>query len=147
MTGTDGTDPLPQFNNLHFTEEDIEREEECNGTATNGIPVFINSPYSMINGETVRWDQYKLAFYFPTEKEANAMLRLNPKDIDISFVKHSIYRRTGGGGRGGASKPVPVPWCLHYFKCSDYQMNKKEMKRKKEKLLQIMEREKSKKDD
>ena len=148
MTGTDGTDPLPQFNNLHFTEEDIEREEEeCNGTATNGIPVFINSPYSMINGETVRWDQYKLAFHFPTEKEANAMLRLNPKDIDISFVKHSIYRRTGGGGRGGASKPVPVPWCLHYFKCSDYQMNKKEMKRKKEKLLQIMEREKSKKDD
>lgn len=132
MTGRDGSDPLPQFTNL--PEADI----------SSGIQLHINSPYSMINGETVRWDHYKFAFYFPKEKQTEPTFQLNPKDMELSFVKHSIYRRGGGGAGGGARKPVPVPWCTNYYKCTDYHLNRTEMKRKKEEVQEKLKEDKAK---
>ena len=132
MTGRDGSDPLPQFTNL------------SEAAIINGIQLHINCPYNMINGETVRWDHYKFAFHFPNEKEGEPTFQLDPKDIELSFVKHSIYRRAGGGAKGGASKPVPVPWCTNYYKCTDYHLSKTEMKRKKEQVKERLKEDKAK---
>ncbi|XP_019864304.1 PREDICTED: uncharacterized protein LOC109593733 [Amphimedon queenslandica] len=125
MTGRDGSDPLPQFTNLPGAD------------ISSGIQLHINCPYSMINGETVRWDHYKFAFHFPKEKDVEPTFQLNPKDIELSFVKHSIYRRAGTG------KPVPVPWCTNYYKCTDYHLSRTEMKRKKEKVQEKLKEDKA----
>lgn len=93
-----------------------------------GGSLYISNPCSMIDGKAVRWNHYEFAFYFPQE---HSTFTVNPSQIHLSFVQHRIYRKRG-------SRPVPVPWCTKYYKCSDYHMNKKTQKTKQEELILLL---------